>query len=208
VASVSPRLDADARAIVDLVAATRAGHHRDAAHRAVEASLTAGRRPDQVLELLLHLVPFIGFTRVLRGVGIAREVFTEQAKMIDPISSPAPAERYGSGLALLRRIAGPDAEGVLASLHDVSPDMARILVELTYGDIYSRPGLETPVRLLATITSLVALGDTAVPLRAQVVAGMSWGWRPQQLDELFARVEPVVGLDTVAEARAVLAEVT
>jgi hypothetical protein len=38
VASVSPRLDADARAIVDLVAATTAGHHRDAAHRAVEAS--------------------------------------------------------------------------------------------------------------------------------------------------------------------------
>ena len=201
-----PSLDHDARAIVDLVAAATAGYRADAARRAVEAMLAVGRSPSEVLEVLLHLVPFVGFARVLRAVAIAREVFSEQERDVEPVRSPAPADRYRRGRTLLREIAGSPAEAVLTTLEVDAPDLERVLVELTYGDVYSRAALGTPRRLLATITALVALGDTTVLLRAQAAAGLSWGWSLSQLEELVARAEPFVDPRVIAEARSVLAE--
>ena len=57
-------------------------------------------------------------------------------------------ERYERGLKTLQSINDKEGEQVLKILKDVSPDMARFVIEFAYGDIYSRKTLDLKTREL------------------------------------------------------------
>lgn len=66
--------------------------------------------------------------------------------------------RYDRGVAT-QRLLDPDiTEELEARFADVSPDFARLTVEIPFGDIYSRPGLDLRSRQIATVSALLALG--------------------------------------------------
>jgi alkylhydroperoxidase/carboxymuconolactone decarboxylase family protein YurZ len=206
--AANDQLDPIAVSVIDFAVLTTIGHRSDDLTTATGVLLDRLSSPEDVLELALHLVPFIGFGRALGGVAAARQVFAERDSTLKAHRTQSPPNRYENGLDLLRRIAGEPAEAVLDRLRDLSPDLARILVELTYGDVYSRRALGTRLRLLATISALTALGDTAPLLRAQIQAGLRNGWTAAQIRALVARAEPNIGAVATAEAVAAWQAVT
>ena len=53
-------------------------------------------------------------------------------------------DRYERGRQRLAELAGERGESVMAAVEEVSPDLARYVIEFGYGDIYSRPHSRRP----------------------------------------------------------------
>src|SRR5438093_3119862 len=92
-------------------------------------------------------------------------------------------ERYELGLEKLRELAGADGEKVIANLEELSPDLARLVVEFGYGDVYTRPGLPLRERQLIAIGALTALGGAEAQLEYHVRIALRAGVDPAEIVE-------------------------
>ena len=68
-------------------------------------------------------------------------------------------DRYQRGWEKLKEVDGEGGKRVIESLEDIAPDFARYLIEFSFGDIYSRPGLDLKSRESAAVAALTALGS-------------------------------------------------
>ncbi|MCL4117033.1 UNVERIFIED_CONTAM: hypothetical protein GTU68_065996 [Idotea baltica] len=67
------------------------------------------------------------------------------------------------GRELLEQIA-PETEAVLKQRYDhFLPHFSESVVEMSYGHIYSRPGLDIKTRFLLTIAAITAQGSYSLP---------------------------------------------
>jgi len=81
----------------------------------------------------------------MAGPGEFRAVDEQSLSLSDTQS------RYERGIAKLREIDGKAGEHVVESLKDISPDLARCIIEFPFGDVYTRPGLDLRAREIATV---------------------------------------------------------
>ncbi|WP_406285680.1 carboxymuconolactone decarboxylase family protein [Embleya sp. NBC_00896] len=122
----------------------------------------------------------------------------------DPTGSD---DRYGRGLAVLRRVTGVERPAVLDSLADIAPDLARYTVEFGYGDILSRPGLTLPQRELATVAALAALGNAAPQLRFHLAGALNVGCTRREIVETLIHVGLYAGFPAALNAMGAAREV-
>ena len=119
-------------------------------------------------------------------------------------------ERFQRGWNKLREIDGEQGERVIASLADIAPDFARLLIEFPFGDIYSRPGLDLPTRELAVVAALTAMGTATPQLRVHLHGALNVGCTREQIVEVIMQMAVYAGfpaaLNGLAAAREVLAE--
>ncbi len=113
-------------------------------------------------------------------------------------------DRYERGLDKLRELAGEDGERVVENLRSLSPDLARLVVEFGYGEVYSRPGLPLRDRQLVAIAALTALGGAEAQLEYHVRIALNAGVPPEDIVETLIHTTPFVGFArTINAARAV-----
>lgn len=103
-----------------------------------------------------------------------------------------PDYRYERGLARLREVDGEAGERVLAALADVAPDLGRYLVEFSFGDIYSRPGLDLRAREIAAVAALTALGHLP-QLKVHVHAALNVGCTREEVVEVIIQMAAFAG---------------
>jgi 4-carboxymuconolactone decarboxylase len=118
-------------------------------------------------------------------------------------------ERYMRGWAKLKEIDGAQGEQVIASLGDIAPDFARLLIEFPFGDVYSRPGLDLKTRELAVVAALTALGNAAPQLKVHIHGALNVGCSRQEVIEVIMQMAIYAGfpaaLNGLFAAKAVLA---
>lgn len=102
-------------------------------------------------------------------------------------------ERYERGLERLRELTGDRGDKVMAGIDEVSPDLARYVVEFGYGDIYTRPGLDDPARQLAAISALSALGGAEPQLEYHIGIALDVGVAPERVVETVVFLSPFIG---------------
>lgn len=102
-------------------------------------------------------------------------------------------ERYERGRERLRELAGERGESVMAGLEEVSPDLARYVIEFGYGDIYSRPTLDDDARQLAAISALSAMGGAEPQLEYHLGIALDIGVPPGQIVETIVFLSPFIG---------------
>ncbi len=102
-------------------------------------------------------------------------------------------ERYLRGWAKLKEIDGEQGERVIASLSDIAPDFARLLIEFPFGDIYSRSGLDLKVRELAVVAALTALGNAAPQLKVHIHGALNVGCSRQEIVEVMMQMAIYAG---------------
>ena len=114
-------------------------------------------------------------------------------------------ERYERGRARFLEI---HDERALAAVEGLG-DLGRMIVEVVYGEAYSRPGLSDRDRELAAVAALVSLGRSSqLPqhLRASLKAGLSG----DELQEVILQTATIAGfppaMNAMATLRNVLAE--
>ena len=80
------------------------------------------------------------------------------------------SERYKRGWDKLGEIDREQGERVIASLSDIAPDFATYLIEFSFGDVYSRPGLDLKSRELGVVAALTAMGNARLNSRCIFMA--------------------------------------
>jgi 4-carboxymuconolactone decarboxylase len=102
-------------------------------------------------------------------------------------------DRYERGRRRLSELTGDQGDKVMAGLEEVSPDLARYVVEFGYGDIYSRPGLDDRSRQLAAISALSAMGGAEPQLEYHIRIALDAGVPPEQIVETVVFLSPFIG---------------
>ncbi len=102
-------------------------------------------------------------------------------------------DRFQRGLRTLNRINSEAGERILKILKDISPDMARFVIEFPYGDIYSRPGLDIKTRELVTIASLTTLGHAPGQLKAHIHNALKAGCSKEEITEVIMQMAVYAG---------------
>ena len=69
-----------------------------------------------------------------------------------------------------------------------TPDMARLVIEFPFGDIYSRPGLDLRTRELITIVSLTTLGYPHNELKAHISNALKADATQQEIIEVIMQM--------------------
>jgi 4-carboxymuconolactone decarboxylase len=111
-------------------------------------------------------------------------------------------ERYERGRARFLEI---HDERALAAVEGLG-DLGRMIVEVVYGEAYSRPGLSDRDRELAAVAALVSLGRSSqLPqhLRASLKAGLSG----DELQEVILQTATIAGFPPAMNAMATLRNV-
>lgn len=78
-------------------------------------------------------------------------------------------------------------------------DLGRMVLEVAYGDVYSRPGLALRDRQIATVAVLVALGRSSqlpIHLRSSLKAGLS----VEELQEVILQTAVLAGFPPALNA--------
>lgn len=101
--------------------------------------------------------------------------------------------RYARGMQALGEIDGVAGHAVVDSLSDIAPDFGRYLIEFPFGDIYSRPGLDTRSREIATIAALTAMGNATPQLKVHIGAGLNVGLGRQEIVEIIMQMAVYAG---------------
>lgn len=112
-----------------------------------------------------------------------------------------------NGKAMLQRVDAEAADHVMASLDRVAPDVAKLILEFAFNDIYTRPGLSLQQRELVTITSLLTQGDIADQLRVHLNGCLNVGLSRTEIVETCIHCIPYVGFPKVLNALTVVKEV-
>ena len=102
-------------------------------------------------------------------------------------------ERYQRGWAKLKEVDGLAGEHVIASLRDIAPDFARLLIEFPFGDIYSRTGLDLKARELIVVAALTAMGNAAPQLKVHLHGARNVGCSEQEIVEVIMQMAVYAG---------------
>jgi 4-carboxymuconolactone decarboxylase len=105
----------------------------------------------------------------------------------------ANASRLERGRRALSEIDGHAGEKVIAALADIAPDFATYVLEFSFGDIYSRPGLDLRAREIATIAALTAMGNAAPQLKVHIGAGLNVGLSREEITEIIMQMAVYAG---------------
>ena len=119
-------------------------------------------------------------------------------------------DRYERGREKVKEIDGEAGEKVLKSLEEVSPDLARYLVEFPFGDVYCRPQLDLKSREIATVAALTALGNANPLLKVHINGALNVGCSRQEVIEVIIQMAVYAGfpaaLNAIFAAKEVFAE--
>src|ERR1700741_4116940 len=109
------------------------------------------------------------------------------------------SERYERGMEIRRRLVPDGHSDALDELAEFAPDFARLTVEVPFGEIYARPGLDLKERELVTLAAIGALGAEA-QFRVHVRYALNAGLTPAQIIEVAMQVAVYAGWPRGAQA--------
>jgi len=177
----------------------------------IGGALNVGCTRQEIVEVLIHVCVYAGFPAALNGLTAAREVFEsrpDDAPFV-PASDAPDGDRFLRGQQALADIDGDAGQQVIDSLKDIAPDLARYVLEFSFGDIYSRTGLDLPTRELVTVALCTALGTVGPQLRVHLHGLLNVGGTREEAVEVITQMAGYAGfpaaLNGLAAAREVFA---
>lgn len=115
--------------------------------------------------------------------------------------------RRARGLRALAEQSGEPGLAAVDALRDIAPDCADWIIDFSYGEVLSRPGLDRRSRQLATIAALTALGNAQPQLRVHVEGALDAGVRAQEIIEVMLQTAVFAGFPATINGLAVAREV-
>ena len=109
-------------------------------------------------------------------------------------------KRREIGELTLSRITGGTGTAVVESLRDIAPDLAEWIIEFSYGDVMSRPGLDLRSRQFATVAALTAMGTAIPQLRVNLHGALNVGCEPSELVEVILQMTVYSGFPSTIDA--------
>ncbi|GHV31608.1 hypothetical protein FACS1894177_06540 [Bacteroidia bacterium] len=102
------------------------------------------------------------------------------------------SERYTRGWSKLQEIDGEAGENVVNSLESISPDLARFIIEYSFGDVYILNSLDNKTKEVAAVSSLIAQG--AIPqLKVHLNGALNSGCSINEVEEIILQMSVYAG---------------
>lgn len=136
--------------------------------------LNVGVAPEEVKEILLQMAVYCGFPKSLNALFALKEILASSEQLA--ASSPADEfDRHNRGACSLNALHPGQTEVLKEQYGDFLPQMSEWTVDFAFGDIYSRPGLCSYKRQLATVAALSALGNASSQLKFHLGGALKAG---------------------------------
>ena len=169
------------------------------------AALHQGVRPEEIREALYQCAPYSGFPRTEAALRHA-DAALEAAGIALPLpegGTVTEEDRFEKGLAVQTGIFG-DA---ISKMHASAPEgqreiLVRHLSAFCFGDIYTRTGLDLPLRELLTFCIISALGGCEAQVKAHVQGNAAVGNGKQLLVDALLQMLPSIGFPRTLNALA------
>ena len=190
-----------------------AGGRKDALTGQMRAALHQGVSLAEMVEVLTQVAVYAGFPAAINAVaalsGVAAEPPHAQPPIPEMTGPDTAARRMERGLAAMAKTSAAAGETVVRGFDDLAPDLGRLIVEHSYGDVFSRPGLDPKTRELCAISALAAIGTStaAAPLKVHIRAAIRAGGTRSEIEEVFLNLEPYTGLARAASAMNMVEEI-
>jgi 4-carboxymuconolactone decarboxylase len=201
--------------LLAIIAMLGAAGNRPAALRLhLAGALAQGVTKQEIIELLMQLSVYSGFPSALNAFAIAIEVFTDtgaRTAALSPISSTTledRTERLERGRATLAQTSGASGDAVVNGFNDIAPDLGRLIVEHSYGEVFSRGGIDMKTRELTACAALAAVATktTETPLRVHINAALNVGASRQEILETLLNLVSYSGYPSVQQAVRIASE--
>ena len=210
-----PGLELPERQLTTVAALTALGYAGSQLQFHAKAALNVGCTRRQLVEAVIHVSSFAGFPATLNALTALKAAF-EGLPSDEPPAEPADVpwagieDRYERGLAAMKAVDGEAGEKVAVSLADIAPDLATYIIEFTFGEVYTRPGLSLRHRELVTIAACVALGTALPQLKVHIHGLLNVGGTEKEVVETVLHLAFYCGfpaaLNAIGAAREVFAQ--
>jgi 4-carboxymuconolactone decarboxylase len=198
-------------AIISMLAAS--GNRAAALRLHLAGALAHGVTREEIIEVLIQLSVYRGFPAALNAFAVAKDIFaaaspTIGANVPPPAVVESRADRLGRGRATLAKTSGSSGDAVVRSFDDVAPDLGRMIVEHSYGEVFSRSGIDMKSRELSACAALAAVGSatTEIPLRVHINAALNVGATREEILETLVNLTPYSGYPATQQAVRIAAE--
>lgn len=192
-------------AIISMLAAS--GNCAAALRLHLAGALAHGVTREEIIEVLIQLSVYRGFPAALNAFAVANDIFaagspTIGANVPPPAVVESRADRLERGRATLEKTSGSSGEAVVRSFDDVAPDLGRMIVEHSYGEVFSRSGIDMKSRELSACAALAAVGSatTESPLRVHINAALNVGATREEILETLVNLAPYSGYPATQQA--------
>lgn len=115
---------------------------------------------------------------------------------------------YEKGVEVFNSSLSITADQFVESVDAMAPGLGRLIVEMEFGDIYNRPGLDIKTRELIIVASCAALGATGLgAVKMHIPAALRHGATRAEIVESLVQVAMAAGLPTALGALQAATEV-
>lgn len=83
---------------------------------------------------------------------------------------------------------------------EIAPEFVRLAIGFTYGEIFTRPGLDMKSRLIAAIAVESASGKSPAQLREHVQSALYLGWTDTEIVEVMIQTAAHAGMGAAIKA--------
>lgn len=203
----SGALSKEQQALVTVAVLTVAGE-QDRLKIALQDALKTGLSVSAIREILSHQSAYIGFPLGLNGLGVFNDLIKEReaagikdniGKDAAPLS--ADTDFYALGTAVQKYIFGGDFSKIV--LFD-APAVDHGLKAYLFGYLFSRDNLSFVDRELTTISTLCALNNVGMQLKAHLAGGKNLGLKDENFEQIFKIVQNELGDQKADRAREIL----
>jgi 4-carboxymuconolactone decarboxylase len=111
------------------------------------------------------------------------------------------------GRKKLLEIDGEEGAKVEEILINTCPDLARYLIEYSFGEIYARGILDNRTKELVVVAALTAMGTAAPQLKVHIHAALHVGCTPEEIREIIIQMSVYAGFPATLNAMRSLMEV-
>lgn len=116
--------------------------------------------------------------------------------------------RYERGAEVIMNLAGEQGIQAVDGVQSVSPDLARMIVEFAFGEVYSRPVFDFKQRELITLSSLITQGAGEEMLIFHFNSAFNCGMSFEELIEVVIHCAVYAGFPRAVSALSILKKVS
>ena len=142
-------LDTKAKLLAIIAMLGAAGNRADALRLHLAGALAQGVTREEIIEVLMQLSVYAGFPSALNAFADASSVFTGTGAGATEFSFPEATnskgrrDRFERGRATLATSSGASGDAVVNSFNDIAPDLGRMIIGHSYGEVFSREGIDS-----------------------------------------------------------------
>lgn len=173
------------------------------------AALAANMSPAEVVEVVVHTIPYAGIPKPLNALFAVEGLFDERSLLPVALLEPTwqPSDRMNVGLDRIAYAHPAAAPALQENLALIAPSLYDYIVAAAFGDIYGRPGLNYAQRQPITIVALTAQGDVQNHVRTHINGALNIGMDPKTIVGALVDIVPLVAPDRVLETMQIASEI-